>query len=119
MMRVALIGVLVVHGIAHLPGFAVPWQLITSTELPYRTTVLAGRIDIGDAGVRAVGLAWALAAAAFIALAWSLWAGLPWTRTLIACAVAFSLVLCAAGWPDARIGVAANILILAMLAATR
>lgn len=119
MMHVALIGVLVAHGIAHLPGFAVPWQLITSTELPYRTTVLAGRVDIGDAGVRAVGLAWAVAAAAFIALAWSLWAGLPWTRTLIACAVAFSLVLCAAGWPDARIGVAANILILAMLAATR
>lgn len=119
MTRVALIGLLVVHGIAHLPGFAVPWQLITSTELPYRTTILAGRIDIGDAGARAVGLAWAIAAAAFLALAWSLWAGLPWTRTLIACAVAFSLVLCAAGWPDARIGVAANILILAMLAAAR
>ena len=119
MMHVALIGVLVVHGIAHLPGFAVPWRLLVSPELPYRTTILAGRIDIGDAGVRAVGLAWAAAAAAFIALAWSLWAGLPWTRTLIACAVAFSLVLCVAGWPDARIGVAANILILVMLAAAR
>ena len=81
MMHVALIGVLIVHGIAHLPGFAVPWQLITSAELPYRTTILAGRIDIGDVGVRTVGLAWAVAAAAFIALAWSLWAGLPWTRT--------------------------------------
>lgn len=66
-----------------------------------------------------MGLAWAVTAAAFIALAWSLWAGLPWTRALIACAVAFSLVLCAIGWPDARIGVAANILILVMLAATR
>jgi hypothetical protein len=117
--HVALIGVLVVHGIAHLPGFAVPWQLITSAELPYRTTILAGRLDIGDAGVRAVGLAWAVAAAAFIVLAWSLWAGLPWTRTLIACAVAYSLVLCAVGWPEARIGVAANILILALLAAAR
>lgn len=118
-MRVALIGVLIVHGIAHLPGFAVPWQLITSSELPYRTTILAGRIDIGGAGVRAVGVAWAVAAAAFIALAWSLWAGLPWTRTLIACAAAYSLVLCAVGWPDARIGVAANMLILVMLAAAR
>jgi hypothetical protein len=114
-----LAALLIVHGIAHLPGFAVPWRLLVSPELPYRTTILAGRIDIGDGGVRAVGLAWAVAAAAFIALAWSLWAGLPWTRTLIACAVAFSLVLCAAGWPDARIGVAANILILVMLAAAR
>ena len=119
MMHAALIGVLVVHGIAHLPGFAVPWQLVTSTEVPYRTTILAGRIDIGDSGARAVGLAWVVAAAAFIGLAWALWSGLPGTRTLIACAVAFSLVLCAAGWPDARIGVAANILILAMLAAAR
>jgi hypothetical protein len=32
MMHVALIGVLIVHGIAHLPGFAVPWHLEMEIE---------------------------------------------------------------------------------------
>ena len=114
-----LIGLLIVHGIAHLPGFAVPWRLMVSPELPYRTTILAGRFEVGDIGVRAVGLAWAVVAVAFLALAWAIGAGAPWARVAIATAVVASLTLCAAGWPDARIGVVANLLILGLLAVMR
>jgi hypothetical protein len=37
------------------------WQIATLAELPYNTTILAGRIDIGDAGIRAMGLLWLFA----------------------------------------------------------
>ncbi len=119
MSPVVLIGLLIVHGVAHLPGFAVPWRLLASPELPYRTTIFAGRLEVGDLGVRAVGVAWAVLAVAFLAMAWAVWADAPWARVAIVVAVAASLMLCTAGWPEARIGVVANLLILGLLAATR
>ena len=51
-MRLALVALLAAHGIAHLPGFAVPWRLMTSAELPYKTTAFGGAIEIGDTGAR-------------------------------------------------------------------
>ena len=41
------------HGVAHLVGFLAAWQLHTSPDVPYTTTVFAGHIDIGAAGSRA------------------------------------------------------------------
>ena len=37
--------VLVAHGVAHLIGFVVPWRLMTLPEMPYKTTLFAGRLD--------------------------------------------------------------------------
>jgi hypothetical protein len=37
--------------------------------VPYRTTLLAGSIDVGVVGIRVVGVAWLLVAVAFAALA--------------------------------------------------
>jgi hypothetical protein len=91
-MRVALSILLLLHGIAHLPGFVVPWRLTALPELPYKTTVLGGALDIGGSGVRTLGL---------------LWLGV----------VASSTVLCILGWPDSRIGLAVNLVLLALLLA--
>ena len=65
-MRVLLGGTLLVHGVAHLVGFVVPWRIVTSSEVPYRTTLLGA--DIGQAGVRALGLAWLLVSVLFVVL---------------------------------------------------
>ncbi len=65
-MRALLGGALVVHGVAHLVGFVVPWRIVSSGEVPYRTTLLG--VDIGQAGVRAVGLAWLVVAVLFVVL---------------------------------------------------
>jgi hypothetical protein len=51
-----LVGFLMMgHGVAHLPGFLVSWQLATLPDLPYSTTLFAGRLDVGDAGTRILG----------------------------------------------------------------
>lgn len=57
--------VLAAHGIAHLVGFALNWQLMTSPDEPFATTIFAGRWDVGTEGARVVGLLWLVAAGAF------------------------------------------------------
>jgi hypothetical protein len=55
-MRFALAALLMAHGVAHLVGFVVPWRLVASQEVAYRTTILASAIDVGDAGIRMLGI---------------------------------------------------------------
>ncbi len=55
------------HGVAHLPGFLVAWRLATLSELPHRTTVLANSVNVGERGIRVVGVLWLIAALAFTA----------------------------------------------------
>jgi hypothetical protein len=48
-MRFVLAFFLLAHGVAHLVGFVSSWKLATLAELPYKTTVFSGRVDVGDA----------------------------------------------------------------------
>ena len=117
-MRIVLAMLMIVHGVAHLPGFVNEWRLADLKGLPYRTTILGGRVDLGDAGIRVVGLLWLAAAVAFLvtgaAAAWNVsW----WMRAGAGVAVG-SLLLSLAELPEARVGVAVNALILAGLAVT-
>jgi hypothetical protein len=114
-LRYALAGILVGHAIAHLPGFLVAWRLASLAELPYSTVLFDGRLDVGDAGIRAVGLAWLLAAAVFAGAAVGIVQEATWATRTAGAAVAASLVLCIAGWPAARIGVFVNLALAALL----
>ena len=108
--------VLLAHGVAHLVGFVSSWNLATLAELPDKTTVFSGRIDVGDAGVRILGILWLLMALAFLAAAIGVALATDWAGRFMLTAVIASLVLCAAGWPDARIGVAVNVVLVLLLA---
>jgi hypothetical protein len=114
-MRIALIVLMAVHGIAHLPGFVVPWRLASLDAMPYGTTLLGGHLDVGAAGARAIGVLWLLAAVSF----WTASAGAAldagWWVPLAAAAAAASLVLCGLGWPYARLGVPVNAVVLVLL----
>jgi hypothetical protein len=115
-MRFALSALLIAHGVAHLVGFVVPWKLLSTAEVPYRTTILGGATDIGDAGVRALGVVWLMAAFAFVLLAAAVLAGWNvrlWTFAMLA----LSIGLCVVGWPEARIGLVVNAVLLAALLA--
>lgn len=115
-MRIVLAVLMALHGVAHLVGFVVPWRLAAPPAgVACKTTVLAGRLDLGDAGIRAVGVLWLLLAVAFWgAAAGALMSRSWWVPTAIGVAVA-SLVLSLVAWPDSRIGVPVNLVIMAAL----
>ena len=68
-MRLILAGLMTLHGIAHLVGFAGAWQLAPAKEIPYKTTVLGGHLQLGDTGIRVMGVLWLFAAVAFVVAA--------------------------------------------------
>ncbi|MCB0036256.1 MAG: hypothetical protein KDE51_19630, partial [Anaerolineales bacterium] len=52
------IAFVIVHGLIHLLGFVAYWPLAEIGELPYKTTLLNGRFDIGSTGMRLYSLSW-------------------------------------------------------------
>lgn len=111
-MRTVLAVLAMIHGIAHLVGFVVPWQLIKSAEQPYRTTILQGRIDLGEWGIRLYGLGWLALSLCFVVIVVGVLRRSSWWLIALEGAVATSLVLCALDWPATRLGVFANVMLL-------
>ena len=103
---------LVLHGIAHVVGFLVPFRLISADDAPYHTTLLAGRMDVGDFGIKVVGVVWLLTAVAFAVAAWAVLSGWTWGLPFLAGLSVFSLGMCALEWPLTRIGAIVNVAIL-------
>ncbi len=110
-----LVLLLLAHGIAHLPGFLVNWQLRSFPELPFRTTVFAGTLDVGLIGIRAVGIGWLLVAVAFGFAALGVLLRSGWWQPLAYSAVGASVLLTAAGWPEPRLGLVANVLVIVLI----
>ena len=106
---------LILHGFAHLVGFVVPWRLATLNEMPYKTTLLNGRIDVLDVGIKINGIFWLLLAIGFIYYGSNLlfqWSVLTFFPTTLVCV---SFLMCVLGWPDAKIGVWVNLAILGVI----
>jgi hypothetical protein len=114
-MRIVVGLFLLGHAVAHLPGFLVNLRLRSFPELPFRTTVFSGSVDVGEAGIKVVGLAWLILAIALGVLAIAAFMRVPWWEPLAYVTIALSIVLCLLGWPDARVGVFANLVILMMI----
>lgn len=115
-MRFVLAFLLVAHGVAHLVGFVSSWKLAILADLPYKTTVLSGRVDLGGAGIRVMGVLWLLAAVAFLVAAFAVATETDWAVRFTLAAVIASLILCVVGWPDSRIGVTVNVGLALLLA---
>jgi hypothetical protein len=117
--RFLLAFLLLAHGIAHVPGFLVSWQLAAFPDLTYRTTVFGTSINAGPQGIRLIGLCWLGMAVVFVALASAVALNAPVRSWAIPTALTLSLLLCAAGWPEARLGLVANAAIALSLVAMR
>jgi hypothetical protein len=115
-MRIVLAVLLLAHGIAHLPGFLVSWRLRSFAEMPYRTTILGGSVDIGDGGIKTIGLAWLVASVLFVVAMGATLTRAAWGQPVVCAAAGLSTLLCVVGWPDARLGLVANAVILLLLA---
>jgi hypothetical protein len=114
-MRIIVGLILLAHGFAHLVGFVVPWRLKAVPDAAYKTTLLAGKMDVGDAGIRAIGVLWLIAAILFAGSGVGLVTLQPWWRAVTLAAAVFSLMLSVLGWPDSRIGVWVNLAVLGFL----
>lgn len=114
-MRLALAALMILHGIAHLVGFAGSWHL---GELPYKTTVLGGRVDLGDTGIRAAGLLWLTAAMAFVVVGAGTALDYDWWAKAALYVTLASLALTIVEFPEAKLGLVVNLAILAVLFAT-
>ena len=106
---------LIAHGVAHLVGFVTYWKIASFEEMPYKTTLLSGLLDVGDVGIRIVGILWLLTGLAFGVVGAGIITLQPWWFPLILYITIFSLIMCILGWPEARFGVLVNIIILAFL----
>jgi len=96
-MRWLLAGLLVAHGIAHVVGFVVPWKLLASKEMPYRTTILSGSVDLGETGARLLGLVWLGVAVGFAIAGAGVLARVSWWYGVALALVVVSVALCVAG----------------------
>jgi hypothetical protein len=114
-MHYALAALFVIHGVAHLVGFVVPWRIATLEETPYKTTILNGSVDVGDTGIRAIGVLWLITALAFLVCAVVVVMQAEWWIWLAMGATLVSFDLTILGWPESRIGVLVNVLIVVLL----
>jgi hypothetical protein len=113
-MRIAIAVLSLLHAFAHLPGFVGSWHL--GAGVPHKTTILADRLDVGDVGIRAFGILWLLAAAAFLLVAAAAFTAVPWWPQVAVAAIAFSVALCLVHVPDTRYGVVLNLALIVLLA---
>ncbi|MDQ2049997.1 ABC transporter permease [Natronolimnohabitans sp. A-GB9] len=104
-----------IHGLIHLLGIVVYFELAAVADLPYKTTLLGGVVDVGDTGIRVFGALNGVAAVGFVASAVALVAGWRYWRALLVAVTLFSLLLTTLDWTVASTGILANLAILAAL----
>ena len=103
------------HGMIHFLGIGVYFEVIEMADLPYKTTLLGGAVDVGDSGIRIFAVLTAVAGAGFVASAVAVVTGWRYWRGLLLTVTVFSLVLTVLDWTVASAGVLANLAILAAL----
>jgi hypothetical protein len=119
-MRVLLAALMAAHGLAHLVGFVGPWRLMDSAGVSVQRSILGGTVELGEGGIKALGLVWLALALAFLGAAGAAALDRSGWTTVAAWVTGASLVMCVVGWPAARIGVFVNLALLgALLAGAR
>ena len=103
------------HGLVHMLGLVAYWPLAKISDLPYKTSLLGGRWDVGAGGMRLFSLLWLLAALLFLIAVLALILGkASWASWMLAAAL-LSLVLCLLDWGVAWRGALIDLLLLLIL----
>jgi hypothetical protein len=107
---------LAMHGVIHLIGFVTPWRIASLEGFAFRTTLFNGAFDVGDVGVRVIGLVWLGLTFGFLAAGYGVWRGEHWAVGLTGVLAIVSLIVCLLGLPETIAGIAINVAILAVVA---
>ncbi|MDF2631278.1 MAG: transporter permease [Symbiobacteriaceae bacterium] len=110
-----LAGIIGVHGLIHLMGFVAYWPVAVVAELPYKTTVAGGALDVGAVGMKIFGLLWLVAALGFVAALVGFFMGQGWWRMVMVGTSLLSTVLIALDWAPSFRGAYVNVAILLLV----
>jgi hypothetical protein len=100
------------HGLIHLMGVATYWQLAEIKELPYKTSLLSGRWEVGEKGIRLFGLLWLIATIGTVIAAYGMVTEQDWWQLALAGVTTLSLVLTVLDYDVAYAGIGINLIIL-------
>ena len=114
---IRIIGAIILffHGLIHLMGTTVYMKLGSLDGFPYKTSILNGRMDLGESGIYIFGVLWALAAIGFVVTTVGLFAQSKWNQSLLVGVSIFSLILTGLDWEIASTGFIVNVAILAII----
>jgi 2-hydroxy-6-oxonona-2,4-dienedioate hydrolase len=118
-MRALFAAVLVLHGLAHVVGFLVPWRIVPDKSpgaYAAANRLLGGRVMLSDVLARGFGILWLLVGITMAVVAVRWWQREPTSGAALMTVVLVSLVLTAVWLPSARIGFVINVAILVGLA---
>ena len=90
-------------------------QLGAVEGFSYKTTLLGGRWDVGEGGIRFFGALWIVPAVGFVLAALAFVFGWGWWLPLLSSITLFSLVLTVLDFRVAYAGIVVNLVILALL----
>ncbi len=113
--NVAFALLLIVHGLVHLMGTTVYVKLGSIEGLPYKTTLLDGRWELGERGMRLFGALWVLPGLGFVLGGATLLVGQAMWVPLVMVMSLVSLVMTVLDFRVAFAGVILNVVILAVV----
>jgi hypothetical protein len=111
----AVCAVLAIHGLIHLLGTVVYLRLADIDGFAFKTTLLAGRVDVGELGIRLFGALWIVPAAGFLISAAGLWFGWWGWLPIVVVSTIVSLLLTTADWSVAFAGAITDVAIIILL----
>lgn len=114
-LKIIIAVVLILQGLIHFMGTAAYLQLADVQELPYKTTVLFRRWDLGEVGIAVLGVLWAVIAIGFVITTVAFLLNPTWWKPALLWVTLFSLVLTFLDWEVAKTGVIVNLMILTIL----
>ena len=107
--------IIFMHGLVHLLYFVSYWPIAELEDVPYKTTLLKGRWDMGSGGIRLFGFLCLVATIGFVVSAIGLAVEAEWWRSVMAIMAVFSLVLSALDFSVAYGGPIVNVIILVLV----
>ena len=105
------------HGLIHVMGFLPAWGLPSPRGFDYTTLAFYGQLDLGDAGAKALGLAWLAVALAYVVTSVLLWRGSRHATLVTALVSTGSAAICAISLPLASAGLVIDVALIAVLVA--
>lgn len=114
-MLVVASAVLILHGLIHLMGTTVYMKLGRIDGLPYKTTLLGARWELGESAMRVFGAVWVIPAVGFVLSGLALLFGWAWWQPVAIGSALLSLLLTGLDGSSAYAGAIINLVILGMI----